>query len=165
MTTTVPCPACGTYVAEGTAFCPHCGAAQPAALAEPPRGFTNSVAICFRKYLVFRGRAPRAEFWWFVLFSAIVSGLASGVSYGVSGEANGAIPGIVDLVMILPGIAVQVRRLHDIDRSGWWYWLALIPIVGWIILLVWNCKRGTHGPNSYGADPLGGLGAGGYAVA
>jgi len=48
-----------------------------------------------------------------------------------------------------------VRRLHDTDRSGWWWLLALVPIVGWIILLVWNCSRGTRGPNRYGPDPLG----------
>jgi uncharacterized membrane protein YhaH (DUF805 family) len=132
---------------------------------EKPRRFGNSVAICFRKYLVFQGRAPRAEFWWFVLFTIICSGVAALVNYALFGESEGIVTGIVEIALLLPGLSVQVRRLHDIDRSGWWYWLFLIPIVGWIILLVWNCKRGTPGPNRYGPDPLGGFGVGGYAVA
>jgi len=61
---------------------------------------------------------------------------------------------IAGLALALPGISVQVRRLHDLDRSGWWYWILLIPVIGWIILLVRNCARGTIGPNKYGADPL-----------
>jgi uncharacterized membrane protein YhaH (DUF805 family) len=136
-----------------------------AVIADPPQGFTSSVANCLRNYLVFRGRATRAEFWWFLLFSILCSGLAAPLNYALFGESSGLVTGIVDGALACPGLAVQVRRLHDLDRSGWWYWMALVPIVGWILLLVWNCKRGTPGPNSYGDDPLGGLGAGGYAVA
>ena len=57
---------------------------------------------------------------------------------------------------MLPHLAVMVRRLHDTGRSGWWYWIALIPLIGAILLLVWFCSRGTVGSNQYGSDPLGG---------
>jgi hypothetical protein len=61
-------------------------------------------------------------------------------------------------IFLLPGIAVGVRRLHDVDRSGWWLLLAFIPLVGTIILIVWFCTRGTPGPNRFGPDPLSGIG-------
>jgi uncharacterized membrane protein YhaH (DUF805 family) len=61
------------------------------------------------------------------------------------------------LAVLLPGIAVAIRRLHDLDRSGWWFLLSLIPIVGWIILIIWYCTRGTEGPNRFGPAPLAAL--------
>ena len=66
--------------------------------------------------------------------------------------------GIFSLVVLLPGIAVGVRRLHDLDRIGWWLLLAFVPLVGTIILIVWFCTRGTPGPNRFGPDPLAGVG-------
>ena len=68
------------------------------------------------------------------------------------------------LAVLLPSIAVQVRRLHDIDRTGWWWWIVLVPLLGWILLLVWDCTPGTEGPNRYGDDPLGPGLAAGYVV-
>ena len=62
---------------------------------------------------------------------------------------------IVGLGLFLPTLAVQVRRLHDLDRSGWWILISLIPLVGAIILLVWACTKGTDGENRFGSDPLG----------
>jgi uncharacterized membrane protein YhaH (DUF805 family) len=62
------------------------------------------------------------------------------------------------LATILPGIAVAARRLHDVDRSGWWLLLNFIPLIGWIVLLVWFCTRGTEGPNRFGPDPMGSVG-------
>jgi uncharacterized membrane protein YhaH (DUF805 family) len=61
------------------------------------------------------------------------------------------------LTNLLPGISVTVRRLHDTDRSGWWYWIGLIPLVGAILLLIWFCTRGTDGANRFGPDPLSGV--------
>ena len=58
-------------------------------------------------------------------------------------------------MILLPSLAVAVRRLHDTDRSGWWWWLILIPLVGIIVLIVWWATQGTRGPNRYGEDPLG----------
>ena len=79
------------------------------------------------------------------------------------------VAGIIDLVLsepvidalfglatILPSLAVAVRRLHDLDRTGWWIFIGLIPLIGWIILIIWYCTRGTVGPNRFGPDPLGG---------
>jgi Protein of unknown function (DUF805) len=57
-------------------------------------------------------------------------------------------------ITLLPGIAVSIRRLHDLDRTGWWILLALIPLIGWIILLIWYISKGTDGPNRFGPDPL-----------
>jgi uncharacterized membrane protein YhaH (DUF805 family) len=66
---------------------------------------------------------------------------------------------------LLPYISVAVRRLHDTDRTGWWWWLSLIPIVGWIILIIWYATQGTRGPNRFGDDPLNpGAGDGGYGA-
>jgi uncharacterized membrane protein YhaH (DUF805 family) len=59
------------------------------------------------------------------------------------------------LALFLPTLAVAVRRLHDTDRTGWWILIGLIPLIGWIIYLVFMCQRGTEGPNRFGEDPLG----------
>lgn len=135
-------------------------------------GFADAVRSAFSKYATFSGRARRAEFWWFALFQFlgnIAAGVLDAVVFGVS-----VMPPAVDLesgtgfevftpsvfggafalATIIPAISVAVRRLHDLDRSGWWWWLWLIPIVGWIVLLVWYVSRGTVGPNRFGTDPI-----------
>lgn len=136
-------------------------------------GFADSIRTCFSKFVTFQGRAQRSEFWFFMLF-VIVGQLALGmidsflfgtvttVEGGFEAQTNTPVlSGIFGLVTLLPAISVAVRRLHDTDRSGWWYWLALIPLIGIIILIVWYASKGTNGPNTYGADPLGGSGYGG----
>jgi len=65
--------------------------------------------------------------------------------------------GIASLATFLPSLAVGIRRLHDRDQTGWWILLGLIPVIGWIILIVWFCMRGTVGPNRFGPDPLQGM--------
>ena len=102
-----------------------------------------------KKYAVFSGRASRSEFWNHVLFLIVLS--------LIGGVIHPAVSTIVTLGLLLPSICVQVRRLHDIGKSGWFYWIILIPIVGGIVLLVWNCKKGTEGENDYGSDPLANL--------
>ncbi|MBW9112223.1 DUF805 domain-containing protein [Rhizobium cauense] len=110
--------------------------------------FTEAVSSVFSKYAVFSGRAGRPEFWWFALFNVIASLILAFLDKALFGyEILGAIYG---LVVLLPGLGVAVRRLHDIDRSGWWLLVGLIPLVGWIVLLVWYLTRGTAGPNQYG---------------
>ena len=122
---------------------------------EGPRTFTSATAICLSRYVQFSGRAPRSEYWYFVLFTVIISVIANIIDVIVFGIGYSILSPIANLALLLPGLAAWVRRLHDTDRSGWWWLLALVPVVGWIILLVWNCSRGTRGPNRYGPDPLG----------
>lgn len=129
--------------------------------------FQNSIKTCFSKYVTFSGRASRSEFWWFVLFTWIVSIVLSVVDSVLFGttvttdtgfEASTDTPvlsGLFSLAVFLPIISVAVRRLHDRDKSGWWYWLSLIPLIGIIILIVWWATEGTRGANRFGPDPLG----------
>lgn len=112
-----------------------------------------------RKYATFSGRSRRKEYWYFVLFYVILAvivgtfdrgfGLRS-LAYGGMGLAGG----LISLVLLLPSLGVTVRRLHDLDRSGWWLLVGLIPIIGGIVMLVWMCSRGTDGGNRFGPDPL-----------
>jgi uncharacterized membrane protein YhaH (DUF805 family) len=119
--------------------------------------FPTAIQTCLSKYVVWQGRAPRSELWFFHLF-VLLAYAAAMIVDGVLGthpEGHvGLFYSLTSLAIFLPAIAVAVRRLHDLGRSGWWYWIVLIPIVGIIILLVGYCQRGTSGPNSYAPDPL-----------
>jgi uncharacterized membrane protein YhaH (DUF805 family) len=123
-----------------------------------------------RKYASFRGRARRAEFWWFTVFAALLETAAMLVDFSMGRgpftaaalaspdgawtlAALGPAYVAVSLFLVLPSIAVAVRRLHDINRSGWYYLLGLAPVIGPVILLFWFFKRGTAGGNDYGPDP------------
>jgi uncharacterized membrane protein YhaH (DUF805 family) len=126
-------------------------------------GPVDAVKICFGKYVTFSGRAPRSEFWFWSLFVFIVTvvvAVLDVIVFGSNMASHGTTPhfqlfrAIWGLATLLPGISVTVRRLHDLDRVGWWYWLVLIPLVGAIWLLVWFCSRGTAGDNRFGPNPL-----------
>lgn len=129
--------------------------------------FGQSIKTCFSKYVTFSGRAQRSEFWWWVLFVFVADILLSWIDIALFGTIEvgaGSIAGLTEtpvlsglfgLAVFLPGLAVAVRRLHDLDKSGWWVLIWLIPIIGWIILIVWYATEGTRGPNRFGADPLG----------
>ena len=114
--------------------------------------FKTSVSTVFNKYIEFSGRASRSEFWWFALFSAIMGVVTSILDLALGTIA--AINLLFSLAVLLPTLAVSVRRLHDTDRSGWWLLLTLIPIVGWLVLLYFYVQKGTDGDNRHGADPL-----------
>ncbi|AJE48999.1 DUF805 domain-containing protein [Celeribacter indicus] len=119
-------------------------------------GFLTAIRSCFEKYVTFSGRARRAEYWWWALFVMIGSLILGGVDtifFGVP-EITGPTAGLFSLLTFLPGLAVWVRRLHDVGRSGWWVFLIVIPLIGWIVLLVWAASRGDQGANRYGADPV-----------
>jgi uncharacterized membrane protein YhaH (DUF805 family) len=120
-------------------------------------GFTQAVTTCYSRYVQFSGRASRSEYWFFWLFCCLAL-LAAMVVDAVLGLRFSALTGpayvLVALANFLPSISVSVRRLHDTDRSGWWYWIILIPIVGAILLIVWFCTRGRDGDNRFGRDPL-----------
>lgn len=111
-------------------------------------GFTDAVTTVLSKYAVFTGRATRPEYWWFFLFNVILSIILTFVDRAILGFP--LLGTIVSLALLLPGIGVGVRRLHDIDKSGWWLFIALIPLVGVIILIVWLVQSGTPGPNRFG---------------
>jgi len=121
-------------------------------------GFQDAIRTCFSKYATFSGRAPRSEFWWFFLFlllGNILFSIIDGVIFGtIEGQQITVLGAIFSLAVILPSIAVGVRRLHDKDMSGWWYLLVLIPILGALVLLFFFVQKGTDGPNRFGPDPL-----------
>ena len=116
-------------------------------------GFGEAIRTCLSKNVTFGGRAPRAEFYFLNLFVLIASLVG-----GVIGAAVGArlFGEIIGLGLLLPIIAVSVRRLHDIDRSGWWMLLDFVRVIGRIVLLVWACTRGILGRDRLGPDPLAG---------
>ena len=153
------CRACGAEIHESAPVCPKCGAPQRLGFTvEPddqrPRTFANSIAICLNRYARFSGRAPRAEFWYFSLFVFLI-GLGARLADAVwLRDRFSLFAVLVDLAFLLPGLAVAVRRLHDLDRSGWWYLLIFVPLLGWLVLFVWYCTRGTRGDNRFGVDPL-----------
>lgn len=141
--------------------------------------FSEAVRTCFRKYVDFKGRARRSEFWYWVLFTVIV-GIVAGIldsALGLNPEpvtgdtftttTSGPIANITSLALLLPGLAVAVRRLHDRDKSGWWILLNLIPLIGSLILLfAYYIKDSVPGANRFGPNPKGVEGGvpGGYAA-
>ena len=104
-----------------------------------------------KKYAVFNGRARRTEYWMFVLFNIIISFVLGFVEGLVGGP--GVIGLLYGLAVLIPGIAVAVRRLHDTDRSGWWLLIAFVPIIGAIVLLVFMVQDSKSGQNQYGTNP------------
>lgn len=96
--------------------------------------FQESIKICLAKYADFSGRASRSEYWWFVLFILLVSMAASVFSPKLSA--------LFSLATLLPSIAAATRRLHDTNRTGWWQLLVLVPLVGFIVLLVLLAQKG-----------------------
>ena len=117
--------------------------------------FADAVRTCLSKYVVFSGRARRSEYWWFVLFNFLVN-LAAGIVDVVLGTdyrwGTGLISTLVSLALFLPSLAVGIRRLHDTSRTGWWVLIGLVPIIGWIVLLVFYVQD-SHGDNEYGPSP------------
>lgn len=111
-----------------------------------------------KKYAVFTGRARRKEYWMFALFNiivAVVLGIVDG-ALGLSvGGGMGLLGSLYALAVLLPGIGVSIRRLHDTDRSGWWLLIAFVPVIGAIVLLVFMVLDGTPGENRFGSNPKG----------
>ena len=121
--------------------------------------FTEAVTTAFQNYFDFKTRSRRSEYWYFSLFLillGIATGLADQLVFSTETTDIGPLNGIASLATLIPSFSVSVRRLHDIERSGWFLLLALIPIIGWIILIYWMCQPGTSGQNEFGEDPIGG---------
>ena len=124
------------------------------------------ILLPLKRYADFRGRSGRKEYWLFSLATLLVYALLGGLlAYaGAFVPKYGEDPSILTMLvfslvflsvvaLIVPGIAVEVRRFHDQDRSGWLVLLGLIPYVGFLIVLIFMCLPGTKGPNRFGADP------------
>jgi len=110
-----------------------------------------------RKYAVFNGRARRKEYWFFALFTFIISVVLiviDGMLAGSSREEQiGLLYSIYSLATLIPGLAVSVRRLHDTSRSAWWILIVLVPIAGGIVYLLFMAQDSKPGQNQYGANP------------
>jgi uncharacterized membrane protein YhaH (DUF805 family) len=133
--------------------------------------FGQAISNGFKKYASWKGRATRSEFWFWTLFVVIVQipfsiiynissqgALQAAMTAGDQGAFLAALFGptywllvLVSLVFFLPSLAVLIRRLHDLDRSGGWYWIILVPFAGSIVLLVFTLLRGTPGKNRFDA--------------
>lgn len=113
----------------------------------------EAIKVCFSKYVTFSGRARRAEYWWFILFTWIVSLLLGAFDGTFSGEM-GILSGLWSLATLLPTLAAGSRRLHDIDRTAWWLLIILVPLIGFIVLIVFFATPGTRGANRFGPDPI-----------
>ena len=112
--------------------------------------FFQSIKICFQKFFIFKGRASRSEYWWFYLFYIVTGTIPS----FIPNELVMAFGWIMIILLLIPSLAVIVRRLHDINKSGWFILVSLIPLVGAIILLVKTIEKGTLGKNRFGEYPL-----------
>ena len=106
--------------------------------------FVEAVKLAFVRIVDFKGRARRSEYWWFTLFNIIVSAIIA--------MALPDIAGLWSLIVLIPSLSLCIRRLHDVGKSGWWYLILFVPLVGEILLLVWFCR--DSGPdNQWGPNP------------
>jgi uncharacterized membrane protein YhaH (DUF805 family) len=145
----------GTYNAYPAAGGPggyYPGGARPLSyLNGAPVGFGDAVQGAVRNIFTYWGRASRSAFWWFALLEVIAYLVVSWISYD-SRVAGIILDILVGLPLIVAGIALAVRRLHDTGRTGWWWWIGFVPVVGGIILLVFYLIPGTRGPNRYNVN-------------
>tara|TARA_Y100000590_G_scaffold430971_1_gene545214 strand:+ start:312 stop:707 length:396 start_codon:yes stop_codon:yes gene_type:complete len=120
--------------------------------------FAGAIVFGFQRYFDFSGRSSRSEYWWWILFVLVADVVLTyaGIVFGTYNDDTtmALVSGIFSLVTLIPGIAVGVRRLHDINKTGWWvlfaflfFWLFFIPI---LLLLYWATRRGDQGDNKYG---------------
>ena len=162
-------------MATGDPVAAHQAGAYIAPVAVKGVSFPDAIKSGLTQYVGFSGRARRSEYWWFTVFYSIVAlvvGIsaisiavatgapAAGATADQSAVAMGgavsiavAITDLVLLTLFLPTLALIIRRLHDTNRSGWFYLLTLIPLAGSIVLLVFKCEDSNRGPNSYGLSP------------
>ena len=169
------CKNCGNYMDDNTQFCPNCGAKQEdqaqqayqqpqqgyqqnyqqayqqpyqgSAQPAPQVGFLDAVKMFFTRYADFSTRSRRSEFWWAYLGLTIITWVVGMIGGMV--DFLGWLPTVWSLAILVPSIAISVRRLHDVGKSGAYYLWILLPIAGPIILLIQYCKD-SEGANQYG---------------
>lgn len=159
------CKHCGKNIPGNAKFCPSCGAAMDGfdtsfsgsddfgsgsnyGASYGPRssvGFGEAIQLFFKRYTDFNTRSRRSEYWWAMLFCSLVSLALSAIL--------GTLAYLWSLAILLPTLAVNVRRLHDIGKSGWWYLIILVPLAGSIVLLVLCCQDSVPGRNQWGPNP------------
>ena len=156
------CPTCGNDNPLDAQFCGGCGTNLISGEASvgtelPMVGFGEAISRGFRNYVTFSGRATRAENWWWLLF-IVLSGIVLGVvdnltdTKGMFGD-SGLLGQLFEIAVLVPSLALGARRLHDINKTGWWLLLLFVLVIGWIVLIIWAIKRGDEGPNKYGPNP------------
>jgi uncharacterized membrane protein YhaH (DUF805 family) len=112
-----------------------------------PSSFGDAISLGLKNIFTFNGRASRSSYWWFVLFVAIIAIVLDIIAGATKATA---LTYVVEVIIVICTLALQVRRLHDTNRTGFWWFIGLIPIVGGIVLLVFDCLPGTPGPNRFG---------------
>lgn len=112
-------------------------------------GFVEAIKDGFGKYVTFSGRSSRAAYWYWVLFAVIVAVVAYIVDLAIGAPI---LTGLTSLALLLPGLAVSIRRMHDVGKSGWWILISLVPLIGFIVYLVFVLQP-SQGPNQYGERP------------
>ena len=117
--------------------------------------FGEAVKSGFDHYAKFDGRASRPAFWWWFLFGVLVA-IGANIIDAILGTW-GVVNGLAGLALLLPNLSVAIRRLHDTDHSGWWILIGLIPIVGFIVLLIFYLRESDPGENQYGPPPADGV--------
>jgi uncharacterized membrane protein YhaH (DUF805 family) len=118
--------------------------------------FPNAVRSVLTQYANFHGRARRSEFWWFMLASLLASIVASIIDAAIGsdvGAGTGVVSLLLSLALLIPTLAVGARRLHDTGKTGWWQLIALVPLVGIIVLIVFWAQDGHPNPNQHGPSP------------
>lgn len=109
--------------------------------------------MAFERFGDFKGRSRRSEYWYFALFNAIISYALMFLGSLISSNVGMGLYGLYVLAAIVPGVAVAVRRMHDVGKTGWLLLIGLIPIVGAILLLIWFVTEGEHSSNKWGPNP------------
>ncbi len=128
---------------------PGPGISQPRR--DPRVGFGEAVSLYWSRYFEFSGRSSRSEYWWATLF-VFLAGIGVAILDAAIFPFNmyGPVSSIFSLVTFIPGLAMSVRRLHDLNRSGWWLLLVFVPVIGWIVLFVWTVTKGDEADNRFG---------------
>lgn len=149
------CSKCGKEKFDNTKFCASCGTnneivaglkyvAPSASGVDGPMTFGKSISTCFSKFFDFNGRASRPEYWWFYLFTLLLS-------WGsILVDSSGVLSLLLNFVILFPVISAGARRLHDTNRSGWWQ-LIMLTIIGIIPLIIWLSSKGSDQENHYGS--------------